>query len=76
MQQRHMGGNVQLHTFLTLALDRGEWSASYPHHFRQKPPVPIRWKAGWNPKPVWTAWKITLLLLLQQIKKFCPTGQI
>jgi len=28
-----MGVEVQIHTFLTLALDRGEWSASRPAAF-------------------------------------------
>jgi len=34
---------VQLHAFLNLALDGGEWSASCPDCFtpRKEPPVPI-----------------------------------
>lgn len=31
---RHTGGaEVQLHSFLTLALSGGNWSASWPAHF-------------------------------------------
>jgi hypothetical protein len=34
---------VQIHTFLTSALDGGKWSASHPSHFalRKKVPVPL-----------------------------------
>jgi len=34
----HCGVEVQLHTFLTLALNGGEWSALPPG---EEPPVPI-----------------------------------
>jgi hypothetical protein len=45
------------HSYLTLALDGGEWSASCPS--RALPPgkgplVPIGLEAGWAPEPVWT----------------------
>jgi hypothetical protein len=43
--------------FSTLALDRGEWSASRPRCAlppRNGPPVPIRQESGWAPEPVWT----------------------
>jgi hypothetical protein len=39
---------VQLHIFLTLTVDGGEWSASRPGRFtpREKPPG-IHWVGGW-----------------------------
>jgi hypothetical protein len=45
------------YTFLTSALDRGEWSASRPGRALapgKGPPVPIAQEAGWAPEPVWT----------------------
>jgi hypothetical protein len=50
---------VQVHAFLTPALDGGEWSASRPGHFIPLDEVPrIRWiEAGWAPEPVWTRWR-------------------
>jgi hypothetical protein len=40
------------YSFLTSALDGGEWSATRPG--RALPPVPIGHEAGWAPEPVWT----------------------
>jgi hypothetical protein len=45
------------YSFMTSALDGGEWSASRPG--RALPPgkehlVPIVQEAGWDPEPVWT----------------------
>jgi hypothetical protein len=40
------------YSFLTSALDGGEWSASRPG--RALPPVPTVQEAGWAPEPVWT----------------------
>jgi len=42
---------VQLHAFLTLALDGGEWSASCPCHLpsEKEPSLPTGWEAGWAP---------------------------
>jgi hypothetical protein len=45
------------YSYLTSALDGGEWSASHPG--RSLPPgkeplVPIGQGAGWAPEPVWT----------------------
>jgi hypothetical protein len=35
-------------TFLTLALDRGEWSASHPGHFTPEEGAPsTHWIGGW-----------------------------
>jgi hypothetical protein len=36
--RRIQGVEVQLHAFLTSALDGGEWSASFPAHFTPPPP--------------------------------------
>jgi hypothetical protein len=44
-------------SFLTLALDGGEWSASRPGRALppgKGPPVPIVQEAGWTPESVWT----------------------
>jgi hypothetical protein len=55
---RHMGERrYSSYSFLTSALDGGEWSASRPG--RALPPgkgspVPIGQEAGWAPEPVWT----------------------
>jgi hypothetical protein len=45
--------------FLTLALDGGEWSASFLGHFtlREITPVPIGWEARWVPELVWMLWR-------------------
>jgi hypothetical protein len=45
------------HSFLTSALERGEWSASRPGRTLppgKEPPVPIVQEAGWAPEPVWS----------------------
>jgi hypothetical protein len=45
------------YSYLTSALDWGEWSASRPDralHPGEGPPVPIVQEAGWAPEPVWT----------------------
>jgi hypothetical protein len=45
------------YSFLTSALDGGEWSASRPSRGLppgKGPPVPIVQEAGWAPEPVWT----------------------
>jgi hypothetical protein len=51
------GRRYSSYSFLTSALDGGEWSASRPG--RALPPgkgphVPIIQEAGWAPEPVWT----------------------
>jgi len=55
----YWGVEAELHTFLTSALDRGEWSASHPSHFthREGTQVPIGQGAGWAPEPVWPWWR-------------------
>ena len=61
-----MGGvNVQLLSFITLAMDGGEWSDSCPRYFnveRERNYVSHALKAGWPPQPVWSL----------QRKAFCP----
>jgi hypothetical protein len=53
MPWRHIGERrYSSDSFLALALDGGEWSASRPG--RALPPVPIVQAAGWAPEPVWT----------------------
>jgi hypothetical protein len=45
------------YSFLTSALDGGEWSALRPGRALapgKGPPVPIVQEAGWAPEPVWT----------------------
>jgi hypothetical protein len=46
------GEELQLLSFLTLALVGGEWSATRPDHSLL--PVPIGQEAGWVPELVWT----------------------
>jgi hypothetical protein len=44
-------------SFLTSALEGGEWSASRPGRALppgKEPPVPSVQEAGWAPEPVWT----------------------
>jgi hypothetical protein len=45
------------YSFLTSALEGGEWSASRPGPALppgKEPPVPTAQEAGWAPEPVWT----------------------
>jgi hypothetical protein len=45
------------YSFLTSALEGGEWSASRPGRALppgKESPVPIVQEAGWAPEPVWT----------------------
>jgi hypothetical protein len=45
------------YSFMTSALDGGEWSASRPGRaltLRKGPPVPIVLEAGWAREPIWT----------------------
>jgi hypothetical protein len=51
------GGRYSSYSFLTSALDGGEWSSSRPGRAlptQKAPPVPIVQEAGWAPDPVWT----------------------
>jgi hypothetical protein len=59
MPWRHMGGEKRYnsYSYLTSALDGGEWSASRPGRalpLGKGPPLPILQEAGWAPEPVWT----------------------
>jgi hypothetical protein len=56
---RHMGGERRYSScsYLTSALDGGEWSALRPDRSLppgKGPPVSIGYEAGWAPEPVWT----------------------
>jgi hypothetical protein len=60
-QSRHDGPwgerKYSTYSFLTSALDGGEWSASRRSRALPPgkwPPVPIVHEAGWAPEPVWT----------------------
>ena len=62
-------GEVELlfHSFLTLTLDEGGWSASWPGRFMpERTPVPTEGKAGLVPELVWTFWK--------GVKSLAPIG--
>jgi hypothetical protein len=54
----HLGErSYSCYSFLTSALEGGEWSASRPGRALppgKEPPVPIVQEAGWAPEPVWT----------------------
>jgi hypothetical protein len=57
--RRSLGGEdvYSSYSFMTSALDGGEWSASRPSHALppgKGPPVPIVQEAGWTSEPVWT----------------------
>jgi hypothetical protein len=47
---------VWLHTFLTSALDGGDWSASRPGRYMPVEALPVRvvYEGGWASGPVWT----------------------
>jgi hypothetical protein len=53
----HLGDRrCSSYSFLTSALQGGEWSASRPGRALppgKEPPVPIVQEAGWAPEPVW-----------------------
>jgi hypothetical protein len=53
------GAEVLFHSFLMLALDGCEWSASCSGHFTDKGKKPsVHWIRGWVAlEPVWTFWK-------------------
>jgi hypothetical protein len=55
----YVGVEVQLHSFLTSALDGSEWSASQPGRFPpgKSPTLPIGYGTGWAIEPVWTRWQ-------------------
>jgi hypothetical protein len=51
--EAHLGDRrYSSYSFLTSALEWGQWSASRPG--RALPPVPTVQEAGWAPEPVWT----------------------
>jgi hypothetical protein len=56
--EAHLGDRrYSSYSFLTSALEGGEWSASYPGRALppgKEPPVPTVQEVGWAPEPVWT----------------------
>jgi hypothetical protein len=56
--EAHLGDRrYSSYSFLTSALERGEWSASRPGRALppdKEPPVPTVQEAGWAPEPDWT----------------------
>jgi hypothetical protein len=56
--EAHLGDRrYSSYSFLSLALEGGEWSASRPGRALppgKEPPVPTVQEAGWAPEPVWT----------------------
>jgi hypothetical protein len=56
--EAHLGDKrCSSYSFLTSALEGGEWSASRPGRTLppgKEPPVPTVQQAGWAPEPVWT----------------------
>lgn len=62
---------VQLHTFLTLALDVGEWLTSCPGHFNSI----TQWRRGrMSPEMAWTFWRRESSLPLTWFKP--PTSRL
>jgi len=49
------GAEVQFHSFLTAALDRGEWSTTLA--LGKEPLVTTDELAVWTLEPVWTFWR-------------------
>jgi hypothetical protein len=59
---RHIGVKVTLHAFLTLALDREEWSASLSGHFNSVRRTPsVHWTGDW-------------VVSSSEAKNSCPIG--
>jgi hypothetical protein len=64
------GMKVQIHSFLSMALDGGEWVVSGPGCFTPgKGALRTHWIGGWeDPKTYWMIWRTENLLLLPRIK--------
>lgn len=58
-KKAYEGVAVELHSFLNLTLDRGEWSASCLSHFRHrgKDLVLAKWKVGRAAEPDLMIWR-------------------
>jgi len=63
---------VKLYSFLTLALQGGEWSASIPGHSipGEKLPVTIKYKAQWFGQQIWTIKRGKKLCLCQKLNNY------
>jgi hypothetical protein len=60
VRRRLTGGTqVWLQSFLSLALDRGEWLTSRSGRFIpwKRTPLHIEYEAGWAPEQVWISWR-------------------
>ena len=62
------GAELELHSFLTLTLDRGEWSTSRPGRSRDRTPIPIEQETGCTPKLIRMLGTEKSPLPLQQFK--------
>lgn len=51
VSEAHVGVKVQIHIFVILAPDGGEWRVSCADCSMpgRQPPVPINWQTGWGP---------------------------
>jgi hypothetical protein len=53
--KKNGGVEVQFHSYLMSALDKGECSCCF--NLGKEPRLAIRYEAGWAPKPVWKLWR-------------------
>ena len=53
----YWGVEVQVHSFLILALHRDEWLTSHPGHPHGKDLVPTDQQDEWDPEGVWMLWR-------------------
>jgi hypothetical protein len=63
----YRGEKVQLHSFLTSALDGANFT-SQPLYPRERTPVPTEEESRWAPVPVWTFWRREKFIALTRIR--------